>query len=57
MKAYEIQTFRDGVWKMDSVFDDRALAIYEAKKIDESTRYAGVKVIEENCERVDPDEW
>lgn len=48
MRAYEIQTFKEGAWKVDSIFDDRELAIFEAKKIDEGTRYAGVKVVEEN---------
>ncbi len=48
MRSYEIQTFKDGKWRLDSIFDDRELAIFEAKKIDEGTRYAGVKVVEEN---------
>ena len=48
MKAYEIHTFKDGVWKIDSVFDDRDLALHEANKIDENSRYAAVRVIEEN---------
>ena len=46
MRSYEIQTFKDGKWRLDSIFDDRELAILEAKKIDEGTRYAGVKVLE-----------
>ena len=48
MRAFEIHTFKDGKWKMDSVFDDRELAIFEARKISEGSRYAGVKVVEEN---------
>lgn len=48
MKAYEIHTFRDGQWKVDSVFDDRELAIFEARKVDENGRYSSVKVVEEN---------
>lgn len=47
MKAYEIQTFQDGKWKIDSVFDDRDLALFEARRVDEGNRYAGVRVIEE----------
>jgi len=47
MRAYEIHTFRDGVWKVDSVFDDRELAMFEAKRVDDSSRYSGVKVVEE----------
>jgi hypothetical protein len=52
MRAYEIHTYRDGKWKMDSVFDDRELAVFEAKKITESTRYSGVKVIEEKYDEL-----
>jgi hypothetical protein len=48
MRSFEIQTFNDGKWKMDSVFDDRDLALHEAKKVDAAGRYAGVRVIEEN---------
>jgi len=47
MRAYEIQTFQDGKWKIDSVFDDRDLALFEARRVDEGNRYAGVRVIEE----------
>ncbi len=48
MRAFEIHTFRDGQWKVDSVFDDRELAVHEARKVDQNGRYAGVRVIEEN---------
>ena len=48
MRAFEIPTFREGQWKVDSVFDDRELAIHEARKVDENGRYTGVRVIEEN---------
>ena len=47
MIAFEIQVFKEGAWKVDSVFDDRELALFEAKKIDEGTRYSGVQVVEE----------
>ena len=47
MKAFEIQTFAAGKWRIDSVFDDRELAMFEARRIDQSTRYAGVRVVEE----------
>ena len=52
MRAFEIYTFKDGQWKMDSVFDDRELAVYEAKKIAGGSRYSGVKVIEENYDEL-----
>jgi hypothetical protein len=47
MRAFEIHTYTDGKWKIDSVFDDRELAIFEAQRIDDSNRYAGVRVVEE----------
>ena len=48
MKAFEIHTFRGGKWKIDSVFDDKELALFEARRMDDSSRYSGVRVIEEN---------
>ena len=48
MRAFEIHTFHNGKWKIDSVFDDRDLALFEASRMDSSSRYAGVRVIEEN---------
>jgi len=36
MRAFEMHTFRESQWKVDSVFDDRELAIHEARKIDEN---------------------
>lgn len=47
MRAFEIHTFQEGRWKIDSVFDDRELALFEARRVDEGTRYSGVRVIEE----------
>ena len=47
MKAFEIHTFRGGKWKIDSVFDDRDLAMFEAKRMDSSNRFPGVRVVEE----------
>jgi hypothetical protein len=52
MRAYEIHTFRHGVWKVDSVFDDKDLAIYEAKRVEDGSRYSGVKVVEEDYDEV-----
>ena len=42
-----MHTYQDGKWKIDSVFDDRELALFEARRVDEGTRYTGVRVIEE----------
>jgi len=47
LKVFEIHTFRNGSWKIDSVFDDRDLALMEAERIDRSRRYSAVRVIEE----------
>ena len=47
MRAYEIHTFQSGRWTIDSVFDDKELAMFEAQQMDESGRYSGVRVIEE----------
>ncbi len=47
MRAYEIHTFTNGRWKIDSVFDDKELALFEAQRMDGSTRYSGVRVVEE----------
>ena len=47
MKTYEIHTYQSGRWKIDSVFDDKELALFEANRMDESSRYSGVRVVEE----------
>ncbi len=47
MRSYEIHTFQKGRWKIDSIFDDRELALFEAQRMDESARYSGVRVVEE----------
>jgi len=47
MKAFEIHTFQSGKWKIDSVFDDRDLALFEVQRMDESGRYTGIRIIEE----------
>ena len=47
MKAFEIHTYLGGRWKIDSVFDDRDLAVFEAERMDVSGRYPGVRVVEE----------
>lgn len=52
MVAYEIHTFRDGAWKIDSVFDDKDLAVLEAQRIERARRYAGVRVVEETFDEV-----
>jgi hypothetical protein len=47
MKAFEIHTYQSGKWKIDSVFDDRDLAMFEAQRMDESGRYTSIRVVGE----------
>jgi hypothetical protein len=47
LKSFEVQTFRHGKWSVDSVFDDHQLAVFEARRMDESGRFGGVRVVEE----------
>ena len=47
MKAFEIPTYQGGKWKIDSVFDDRDLALFEAHRMDQSGQYSGIRVVEE----------
>ena len=47
MKSFEIQLYRSGTWKTDSMYDDRALAEMEARRMEGSTRYGSLRIIEE----------
>lgn len=47
MRAFEIHTYQGGKWSIDSIFDDRELALHEAQRMDQSGRYVGVRVVEE----------
>ncbi len=44
---YEIHTLRGGEWKIDSIFDDRDLALQEGHRIEQSNRFSAVRVVEE----------
>ena len=44
---YEIQVFRDQAWRVDSVFDDKDLAVYEARRLNAGGRYLAVRVMED----------
>jgi hypothetical protein len=52
MISYELHTLRKHVstkeWAIDAVFEDRALALHEAAIMDNSNRYAGIRVIAED---------
>lgn len=45
--SYEVYAHKGGNWNIDSVYDDKAEAMYEAKQLLESRFSTGVKVIEE----------
>lgn len=45
--SYEIQTYRNGDWTIQAFFDDKELALLEARRMSESNRYPAVRVIEE----------
>lgn len=48
MLVFEIHTFREGVWKIDSVFDDKDLAVTEAQRMERAGRYSAIRVVEES---------
>jgi len=50
--SYEIQVYRQGDWSIQAFFDDKELAILEARRMAETRRYTAVRVVEEI---LDPD--
>ncbi|MEM7654262.1 MAG: hypothetical protein AAF220_13965, partial [Pseudomonadota bacterium] len=48
LTSYEIQTLQGGRWKISAIFDDRELAIYEAKRMASGQRYESIRVVQEN---------
>lgn len=48
--VYEIHTCRQGAWKIDSVFDDRELAVQEAERMARTQRYSEVRAVEESLD-------
>jgi hypothetical protein len=50
--TYEVQIFRDQRWRVDSMFDDKSLALYEAHRMNDSGRYTAVRVVEEYSDEV-----
>jgi hypothetical protein len=45
--SFELHTYTGGVWKIDSVYDDRQIAVYEAQRLHAGGRYSAVRVVEE----------
>lgn len=46
--AFELQTYQGGSWRIDSLFDDRKLAVMEARRLGKDDRFRAVRVVEEN---------
>ena len=52
MKSYELHTYKDGKWKIDSVFDDEETAMHEARRAQTANRYNTIRLIEEDYDQV-----
>lgn len=50
MVVYELHTYSNAAWKLDSVFDDRDLAVIEARQVEQSKLFNGVRVLEETLD-------
>ena len=48
MKCFEIHALRNGQWKVDSMYDDRDIAMFEANRMEKSGRFMGIRVIEDS---------
>ncbi len=46
--SYEVYSLREGRWTLDSVYDDRGLALDEARHLLKRRHQKGVKVVKEN---------
>ena len=47
LTSFELQTYQNNQWKIDSVFDDKQLAVYEAQRLQNAGRYSGIRVVQE----------
>ena len=45
MAAFEIHIRKEGGWTVAATFEDRALAILEAGRLDATLRYSGVRIV------------
>lgn len=45
--TYELSVFYNGRWKVDSLYDDREIALYEAQRVLARSHCTGVRVAEE----------
>lgn len=44
---YELHTYLGGVWKINSIYDDRQIAIYEAQRLHAGGRFSAIRVVQE----------
>lgn len=44
---YELHTYLGGVWKIDSIYDDLQIAIYEAQRLHAGGRFSAIRVTQE----------
>ncbi|MCH8918151.1 MAG: hypothetical protein E2O90_03010 [Alphaproteobacteria bacterium] len=47
LTVFEIHILRDDGWKIESIYDDRELAVMEGERMGRSPRYKVVRVVEE----------
>lgn len=52
LTAFEVQSFRESGWKIETVTDDKDLAIFEAQRLAQSPHISRIRVVEETF---DPD--
>lgn len=45
--SYEVQTFLNGAWRIESIHDDREIAIFESKRLLRRGHCLAVRVVEE----------
>ncbi len=50
--TFEVQSFRNGSWMIDSIYDDREMAVYTARNLLESRHHASVRVVSESYDEV-----
>ena len=46
--AYEVHTFESGTWKITSMFNEKELALIEARRLEEGIRKRETRVVEES---------
>jgi hypothetical protein len=49
--SYEVQVYARGGWKIVAIFDDRRLALIDARLLRRGRRYSAIRVTEETYDR------